>query len=74
MDLRGSRRTFVTTSRKLEEMASNLDDLSVTLEEIREEITDSNRHETEKLDRVHTEMERAADAIEESLMRQTPGR
>ena len=55
-------------------MASNLDDLSVTLEEIKEEITDGNRRETEKLDKVHTEMERAADAIEGSLMRQTPGR
>jgi predicted RNA-binding Zn-ribbon protein involved in translation (DUF1610 family) len=70
----GSEETFATTSRKLEEMASNLDDLSVTLEEIKEEITDGNRRETEKLDKVHTEMERAADAIEESLPRHTPGR
>lgn len=55
-------------------MASNLDDLSLTLEEIKEEITDGSRRETEKLDKVHTEIARTADAIEESLMRQTPGR
>jgi len=70
----GSDETFVTTSRQLEEIASNLDDLSVTLEEIKEEITDGNRRETVKLDKVQTEMERAADAIEGSLMRQTQGR
>ena len=70
----GSEETLVTTSRQLEEMASNLDDLSLTLEEIKEEITDGSRRETEKLDKVHTEITRTADAIEESLMRQTPGR
>ena len=53
----------MTTPRKLDDIASNLDDLSVTLEEIKEEIRDDTN--TEKLDKVHNEMKRAADAIEE---------
>lgn len=61
----------MTTSRKLEEIASNLDDMSVTLEEIKEEIN-SNDTCTETLDKVKTDMERAADVIEESLTRQPP--
>lgn len=55
----------MTTPRKLDDIASNLDDLSVTLEEIKEEIRDDGTRDTEKLDKVHYEMKRAADAIEE---------
>jgi hypothetical protein len=63
----------VTTSRKLEDIASNLDDMSVTLEEIKEEIKGADRHDTDtKLDKVQTDMERAADVIEESLETQPP--
>lgn len=60
------------TTRKLEEIAANLDDLSVTLEEMNEEIkikSDATQ-DTAKLDKVQADMERAADAIEESLTRQ----
>ena len=58
----------MTASRKLEEIASNLDDMSVTLEEIQNDAT----CETEKLDKVQTDMERAADMIEESLTHDPP--
>lgn len=62
----------MTTSRKLEEIASNLDDMSVTLEEIKEEITSNDTGDSGKLDKVQTDMEKATDMIEESLMREPP--
>ena len=56
------------TTRKLEEIASNLDDMSVTLEEIKEEIKGQGSAESlPKLDRVHSELERVADVIEEAV-------
>lgn len=57
----------MTTSRKLEEIASNLDDMSVTLEEIKEEVREDAIAHDEKLDKIHHEMVRAADEIEEKL-------
>ena len=56
----------MTTSQTLEEIASDLDDMSVTLEEIKEN-GKSNDASDEKLDKVQKDMHRAADSIEESL-------
>jgi len=53
------------TTRKLEEIASHLDDMSVTLEEIREEIKGNEKDPQPKLDKVQADMERAADVIED---------
>ncbi len=54
------------TTRKLEQIASNLDDMSVTLEEIREEITGNETgNPLPKLDKVQADMERAADQIDD---------
>jgi len=52
--------------KKLEDIASDLDDISVTLEEIKDESTTHNISD-EAFDRVQTDIERAADAIEETL-------
>ena len=56
----------MTTSRKLEDIASDLDDLSVTLEEIKENVKGNNACD-EKLDKVREDIHRAADSIEASL-------
>jgi hypothetical protein len=53
------------TTRKLEEIASHLDDMSVTLEEIREEIKGNERDPLPTLEKVQADMERAADVIED---------
>ncbi len=64
------------TSRKLEEIAANLDDMSITVEEIKEDLKE--RHSSgalqgaEKLDQVLSDMERAADEIEAALTREQP--
>lgn len=60
----------MTESKKLEEIASDLDDMSVTLEEIKEESDDDTSGK--KLDKVQTDMDRAADAIEETLDPESP--
>ena len=60
----------MTESKKLEDVASDLDDMSVTLEEIKEESNVDTIDE--KLDKVQTDMDRAADAIEESLDPESP--
>jgi hypothetical protein len=57
----------VTTPRKLEEIASSLDDMSLTLEEIKEEVTSTDRLDTAKLDQVQAEIEKATEAIEASI-------
>lgn len=57
----------MTTSRKLEEIASNLDDMSVTLEEIKEEVSEGAAADRERLDKIHQKIERATDEIEEKL-------
>lgn len=62
----------MTTTRKLEDIASNLDDLSITLEEIKEEIKSDATRDTGKLDNVLTDMESAADTIEESVTCEPP--
>ncbi len=54
------------TTRKLEEIASNLEDMSETIEEIKTE-TVTRPDLSEKLDTLQTEMTRAADRIDESL-------
>ena len=59
-------------TRKLEDIASNLDDMSITLEEIKEEIASDDPPSTEKLDQIQNEMERAADAIDDSLTHEPP--
>jgi hypothetical protein len=68
----------VTTSRKLEDIAANLDDMSITLEEIKDEVNDDadddRKVEIEKLEKIESDMERAASVIEESLTRERPAR
>jgi hypothetical protein len=59
---------LVSTSRKLEEIASSLDDMSMTLEEIKDNVG-SDVPAAGKLDEVQAEMEKATDLIEESLNR-----
>ena len=61
----------VTTSRKLEDIASDLDDMSVTLEEIKDNPKNSDASE-KKLDKVQADMDRAADSIEETLDPELP--
>ena len=56
------------TTRKLEEIASHLDDMSVTLEEIREQVKGNEGGSSlPKLDKVQADLERAADVIEEAV-------
>ena len=57
----------MSTSRKLEDIASNLDDLSVTLEEIKDTVEDDDTADTKKLDKIQLGIDRAADAIEEAV-------
>jgi hypothetical protein len=62
----------VTTSRKLEEISSNLDDMSVTLEEIKDEVKTGETGTTDRLDKVQAEMEKATDMIDDSLTPEEP--
>jgi hypothetical protein len=56
------------TTRKLEEIASNLDDISVTLEEIKEEVkTGHDTRNLTKLDQVQMDVERVADVIDDAV-------
>jgi hypothetical protein len=55
------------TSRKLESIANNLDDMSVTLEEIKEDVKATEAIDPAKLDQVQAQMERATDMIEEYI-------
>ena len=55
------------TSRKLESIANNLDDMSVTLEEIKEDVKSTEAVDPAKLDKVQAQMERATDLIEEYI-------
>jgi hypothetical protein len=64
----------VGTSRKLEEIASNLDDLSVTLEEIKETVKDDEAADPKKLDKIQRGIDRAADAIEEAVDPEPPAK
>jgi hypothetical protein len=57
----------MTTERKLQKIAANLDDMSETLEEIRIETEESGAPEAAKLDEINQHMERAADAIEDAV-------
>jgi len=54
------------TTRKLEEIVSNLDDMSDTIEEIKDR-SGSDPIATGKLDSLQTEMTRTSDLIEETL-------
>ena len=60
------------TQRKLEEIASDLDDLSVTLEEIKQTVQDEGTADQETFNKVESDIERAADAIEEVVDPDTP--
>jgi hypothetical protein len=62
----------VNTSRKLEEISSNLDDMSLTLEEIKDEVKSGETGNIKKLDKVQAEMEKATDMIDDSLKPQPP--
>ena len=53
------------TSRKLDRIANNLDDMSVTLEEIKEDVKTTEAVDPAKLDRVQAQMEKASDMIED---------
>jgi hypothetical protein len=59
-------------TRKLEEIASNLDDLSLTLEEIKESVQEEGRSDQKVLDKVEKDMERAADAIDDVVDSDSP--
>ncbi len=60
----------MTTARKLEDIASDLDDMSVTLEEIKD--NPSGDASEDKLDKVQADMDRVADSIEKSLDPERP--
>jgi hypothetical protein len=61
--------TRMTTLRTLNEIASTLEDVSVTLEEIK-----SGRNDMSQLDGVQSDVERAVDMIDESVnTTQQPG-
>ena len=53
------------TSRKLDRIANNLDDMSVTLEEIKEDVKTTEAVDPAKLDKVQAQMEKASDMIED---------
>ena len=53
------------TSRKLESIANDLEDMSVTLEEIKEDVKTTEAVDPAKLDRVQAQMEKASDMIED---------
>jgi hypothetical protein len=55
----------VTTNRTLEDIVSNLDEMSVTIEEIKDQGCASAT--TDKLDSLREEMTRTAELIEEAL-------
>jgi hypothetical protein len=52
------------TSRKLDKIASDLDDMSVTLEEIKDQIGDTGSPDHAQLNKIHSEVTRAADQID----------
>ncbi len=54
------------STRKLEDIASNLEDMSETIEEIRTD-TEARPDVAERLDALQADMTRAADRIDESL-------
>jgi hypothetical protein len=58
---------IVTTSRKLEDIASQLDDMSVTVDEIKDEIKSTDALDVGKIDKVQAALEKASDMIDESL-------
>ena len=60
------------TQRKLEEIASNLDDLSVTLEEINQTVQEKGTADEKTLAKVEGDIERAAEAIDEAVDPDTP--
>jgi len=51
-----SRHAEYMTSRKLDEIASGVEDMSVTLEEIKDQLGDSAALDHKKLDQIHREM------------------
>jgi hypothetical protein len=62
----------VTTSRKLEQMSSDLDDMSITLDEIKDEVKTGDTGEIKKLDEVQSEIEKVSDMIDDSLNPEPP--
>lgn len=56
----------MTTPKKLEEIAGELDDLTLSIEEIEDEIGDA-KAPVAPLEHARADIERAADLIEESL-------
>jgi methyl-accepting chemotaxis protein len=62
----------VTKKRQLEEIASNLDDMSVTLEEIKDQVQDNEAPSSKKLDKVQAGIEKATEVIDESLNGESP--
>lgn len=54
-------------SQQLDRIAGNLDDLSITLEEIKEDVKATDAVDIRRLDEIQTEMEKATDMIEESI-------
>jgi hypothetical protein len=57
----------VSTDRELEKIAANLDDMSVTLEEIKATTEESGSPDTKELAEIHEDIERAADAIDDAV-------
>ena len=52
------------TSRKLNEIASGVEDMSVTLEEIKDQLSDNAVPDHEKPDQIHREMIHVTDQID----------
>ena len=57
----------MSTPRKLGEIASNLDDMSVTLEEIKDTVEQNQSADTKQLDEIQDGIDRAVDAIEDTV-------
>jgi predicted Mrr-cat superfamily restriction endonuclease len=62
----------VTTSRKLEEVSSDLDDMSITLDEIKADVKSGEAGDIKELDKVQAELEKASDLIDDSLTPELP--
>jgi methyl-accepting chemotaxis protein len=61
---------IMNTDRKLGEVAANLDDMSDTIEEIKDAVHDGGTPSTATLDDLQQDMEEASDAIDDVVDRE----
>jgi hypothetical protein len=67
-----SQEGIVSTPRKLEEIASELDDISLTVEELKETARSDDSIDPDALDEVQRGIGRASEAIDDAVDPETP--